>query len=255
MRGILLTILILSLSCTKWAEVEETNGIHSIKNIEAEIFKLKDIDWKVGKSRGATVSKGFSFKMDIPKIDKKGREVLLEKYGIDSWIYRVIKKERGRTRRLGLVQFDLSNMSRTSTDITIYIYYHAASISKTFRQFHCPAFGHRLAIDDLNINSDNDGRFNVYSQRARSIKGLVTKPAFAPVIFSGGKELIGEYYVEIALYNSKEKKSYSKFEKLANSISIESEKKISVPSCIGVKEENNPLPSSKTPSIRDFEIK
>ena len=255
MRGVLFTLLFLSVSCTKWAKVEPTSGIHKIEDIKAEIFKLKTVDWKVGKKRGATVSKGFSFKIDIPKINEDGRRILFDKYGIDSWLYRIVRKRRGRTQRLGLVKFDLGNMSRTTTDITIHIFYHAASVSQSFRRFHCPAFDHRLIIEDIDLESDNYGEMSFYTKKDRPVKGKITKPAFAPVIFSGGRGLKGDYFVELALYNSKEKRLYSRFKRVGNSIEVDDEREVSVPSCVGVKEENKPLPNSKGPSIRDLEIK
>lgn len=255
MRGILLTLLFLSVSCTKWAKVEESNGIHKIENIKAEIFSEKDIEWKVGKKRGGTVSKGFSFKVSIPKIDEDGRETLLEKYNVDNWLYKISRIRKGRKQQLGLLSFDLGNMSRTTTDVTIHIFYHAASVSQRFRRFHCPAFNHRFQIDDLELDSDSLGEFNLYTKRNQAVRGKITKPAFAPVIFSGGRSLEGEYFVEIALYSSKDKRLYTPFKRVSNKVKVEGEKKISIPSCVGVKEENRPLPSSKSPSIRDLEIK
>lgn len=255
MRGFLLTLLFLSVSCTKWAEVQETNGIHKIEDINVSLHSEKIIEWKVGKKRGATVSKGFSFKVDIPKISESGRKTLFDKYGIDSWVYKITRMHRGRTQQLGLIMFDLGNMSRTTTDITIHIFYHAASVSQRFRHFHCPAFNHRLLIEDLDFEKTNHGEFDLYTKKNKPVRGKVTKPAFAPVIFSGGRELKGKYYVEIALMNSKEKRLYTPFKKVSNYIEVDDEQTVSIPSCVGVKEENTPLPSSKGPSIRDLEIK
>ncbi len=255
MRGLLLTILFLSVSCTKWAKVEESNGIHKIENIEAKLHSLKNVEWKVGKKRGATVSKGFQFKVEIPKIDSDGRDTLLERYNVDRWLFKVSRLNRGRKQQLGMISFDLSNMSRTTTDLTIHVFYHAASVSQSFRRFHCPAFGHRLFIDDLDLESDTQGEFNLYTKRNQPIRGKITKPAFAPVIFSGGRSLEGKYFVEIALYSSKDKRLYTPFKRVSNTVEVDDEKTIPVPSCVGVKEEKNPLPSSKGPSIRDLEIK
>ena len=41
MRGFLLTLLFLSVSCTKWAEVQETNGIHKIEDINVSLHSEK----------------------------------------------------------------------------------------------------------------------------------------------------------------------------------------------------------------------
>jgi hypothetical protein len=255
MKGFLLSLLFISVSCTKWSEVEETNGIHVVKNISSAMHTEKMIEWEVGKQRGATISKGFSFKVDIPKIDSDGREELLEKYGIDAWIYDISKVDRGRKQHLGYVIFDLKNMSRITTDVTIHLFYHAASVSQDFRKFHCPAFDHRLLISDFDLVTKKEDEYNAYTKKGTLIRGRVTRPSFAPVIFSAGTSLVGKYIVELALFNTQDKKIYSPFKKVSNYIEVKSEERVSVPSCIGIKEENNPLPSSQVPNIRDLEIK
>lgn len=255
MKLLIITFIFSLSSCTKWANVESTNGLYRIDSIDSELFKAKNVEWKVGKKRGAVVSKGFNFKITIPKIKPEDSKALYEKYGIDSWLYKISRKKRGRTQRLGLIQFDLANISRTTTDITVHVFYHAASVSAQFRRFHCPAFNHRLLIEDVDVISDKNSSLNYFTRASSEIRGRVTKPAFAPVIFSGGRELVGTYFVELALFNSKAKKLFSKFERVGNTIEINGEIKVSVPSCIGIKEEENPLPSSKGPSIRDLEIK
>lgn len=255
MQKVFFILVFISVSCTKWAKVQKSSGIYKIEKLNSEIFNIKNIDWKVGIKRGAIVSKGFSFKVDIPRIDSSGRDILYQKYGIDSLLYRVVKKQRGRTQRIGLLRFDFKNMSKITSDLTFHIFYHAASISDRFRRFHCPAFNHRFILKDFEIKSDNDDQFNLYTKNGSYIKGKIEKPAFAPVIFSGGRSLKGEYYVEIALFNSSKKRIYSTFEKVGNSIKISQEQVVTVPSCIGIKEERKPLPSSKEFSLKDLEIK
>lgn len=256
MRGIfLLTLLFLSISCTKWSEVTKGNGIHVIDEINVSVHTLKESDWKVGRKRGATVSKGFTAKIDIPKISKDGVKELYDAYGIDSWLYKVSKVSRGRKQQLGLIQFNLANITRNTNNLTIQIYYHAASISKRFRNFHCPAFDHRLYIDDIELESDSDGKFKLYTRKKERVRGRISKPSFTPVIMSADRKMKGKYIIEIALFNSKNRYIYTPFQKLSNYIDVKKEVTVSVPSCIGIKEENKPLPESRTPSIRDLEIK
>ena len=146
-------------------------------------------------------------------------------------------------------------MSRTTSEITLHIFYHAASVSEEFRRFHCPAFDHRYLINNIKLHKESADEFDLYVRKNLAIKGRISKPSFAPVIISAGLSLVGKYIVEIALYNSKEKRIYTPFKQLSNTIEISSEERVSVPSCIGIKEELNPLPSSRMPSIRDLEIK
>jgi hypothetical protein len=255
MKKFFLLLLFITSSCSKWSGVEEVNGIHKISDIDITVHSAKMIDWQVGTKRGATISKGVSFKVDIPKIDSHGQNVLYKNYGIDSWIYAISRFERGRKQHLGYVVFDLANISRSTTDLTIHIFYHAASVSQQFRNFHCPAFNHRLLIDKFEIVKDSPGKFDIFTRAPQEIMGQITRPSFAPVIFSAGVNLVGRYFVELALFNSKEKRIYTQFKRIPHSLDISSEQPVSVPSCIGIKEEEKPLKESLYPTIRDLEIK
>ena len=67
--------------------------------------------------------------------------------------------------------------------------------------------------------------------------------------------MIGDYSVQMALYNSNQKKIYSNWYKVKNYIPVKKELNVSVPSCIGVKEENDPNSRKKNFNIQDLEIK
>lgn len=255
MRGMQIILLFISLSCTKWSHVKSSNGIYQVSDVSAHIHSEKTLVWKIGKNRGAIVSKGFNFKVDIPKIDQEGRDILFREYGIDAWLFKISKISRGKKQHLDFVSFDFQNISRMTSELTLHIFYHAASVSDDFRRFHCPAFDHRYLINDIELNEDATDNFNLYVRRNQLIKGRIHRPSLAPIISSAGKSLMGKYIVEIALYNSKEKRIYTSFKKLSNTIEVSSEHRVSVPSCIGVKQELNPLPSTLTPSIRNLEIK
>lgn len=60
-----------------------------------------------------------------------------------------------------------------------------------------------------------------------------------PTAFNGGHSLVGNYYVEIAPYNSKKKQIYSSFERIPMHISVSEEETVSVKSCEGVHPEYN----------------
>jgi hypothetical protein len=48
---------------------------------------------------------------------------------------------------------------------------------------------------------------------------------------------------------------YGKFQTLNGIARVEKEEEIQVQSCLGIKEENRPLPSSRKTHLEDFEIK
>jgi hypothetical protein len=255
MKGFLFIILIFSIqSCTKWHEVKEGNGILYIDNAESEIHSLSETQWKVGKKKNKTISKGIRFKFDIPKISSEGALKLSKKHRVDSWIFRIVKKSRGKLQNLGNIAYDLANISSATNDITVRIFYHAASISQVYRNFKCPAFSHRYKLNQFEIQDSIKATSDIFASRGKRLAGRYIKPSFAPVIFSSGLTLIGNYTVEYALFNSAEKKLYSKWYKANNSIDVISEGRVSVPSCAGVKEENDSN-SNRPPRAEDFRIR
>lgn len=252
------TILLLFLltSCNKVYELHKKNGVHYLKDMNGEIQNLKNIEWDIGRKREVTISKGIRFTSSIPRISKDSKNILMKKYGVDSWLIKVSRIRRGQVMALDHFYIRLENMTRTTKDFTVNLYYHAASVSKRFRLFHCPAFNHRYTLKDFSLEDRSSSiKRDLYIRPVRTLPGKATRLRFAPIIVSGGVSLVGKYIVDLALYNSKTKRVYSSWYPINGVIDITREMASSVASCNGIKEENNPLPESKMPSIQDLEIK
>lgn len=256
MRNILLIFSILIIGCTKVHDLEKKNGIYYIKDIKTEIKEVKHINWDVGLKREIEVSKGMRLSITVPIISDKVKNILHAKHGIDAWVYRFSRIRRGRKDPLGFTYYHFNNISRSTKAFMLNIYYHAASVSNHFRNFHCPAFDHRFYIPEINlierqVNDDS----SVYVRSMPNVKAKVDKLGFMPLIFTAGRSMVGEYQIDYALYNTKTKQRYSSWLPVQNKVSIPQELHKSVASCTGIKEELNPLPSSKPLDIRSLEIK
>lgn len=241
MKKLLLNSLfiILITSCSKWFKVKSGNGQTYIEDLKSEIMVVSTDDWKVGKRRKQNVSKGFKFKIKIPKIDKKDAKRLYAIGGIDSWIFKISKKERRGFQPIGHILYNIQNFGKVSDSITGHIYYHAAAASSEFRRHECPAFNHRKKISEFKLKKTPVKSYNLFIKKMGSYKtATIDTPSFSPVIFSGGASLKAEYTIELALMNAKAKVLYSKWIKLNNMIQIEREAEISVPSCTGIRTEN-----------------
>ncbi len=249
-------ILFTLLSCTKYNEVKKGNGLHYIENMYSKIDQVKEVNWKVGRKKNVDISKGLRLYVSMPNISPDGRELLEMKYGINSLIYRLNRVRRGASEPLGYFFFRLGNMTRTSKNFTLSLYYHAASVSKSFRMFHCPAFNHKFKLENFEINSSRMGDpQDMYVRGVGNIAAKATRLRFAPMITSGGLSLKGKYTLDFALYNEKTKNRYSKWQRVDGVLDITKEVTKALPSCLGVKEELRPLPESRLRSIRDLEIK
>jgi len=254
MKTLLIISLIFISACTKMHDVETKNGIDYLEDIQSKISNVKNVEWSVGKKKNKIVSRGIRLGTDVPRISDSAKEKLYKKYGIDSWLFKFVKTTGNRTRILGNVFYHFNNISRNTTSFSLNIYYHSASVSRQFRNFHCPAFNHRLLIKDLSLENETDKVQDLYIREMNFETGRASKLSFSPHIFSSGKSLKGRFHVQYALYNSKTKQIFSDWRQADGFAVVGSERAVSLPSCIGVKEEKKPLRKSKDFNLNDLKI-
>src|SRR5690606_13064087 len=114
-------------------------------------------------------------------------------------------------------------ISRTFKNFSVILYYSAAAVSNSFRNFKCPAFEHRKKITDIDFKSFKEKIDRLYVSRQESITSDINSGQFFPITFNAGKHLKGEYMVEIALYSSSLRTTYSKWLALYKKVSVEKE--------------------------------
>lgn len=235
----LLTLLLLY-SCTKYADFEKNAVGWQISPVTMGISHLDEIEWHVGMKKHETVSQSFTFIVDMPKVKPEDLDYLHEQKGIDAWILRLIVVRGSETQDLGSLYtlFKPQKVSRgveagAASSVTLKVYYAAAYASERFRAFKCPAFGHNKKIDSMSIKGDNSefalsiGQSSPYNEKSHLVE-------LTPSSFNGGNSLVGDYFVEIAPYDSKRKMIHSSFRRIPMSITVEREDTIRVPSCDGI---------------------
>jgi hypothetical protein len=255
MRCIFIIFLFIVSSCTKVHDLEKKNGIYYLSKVKTEIKEVKHVPWQVGLKREIEVSRGVRLSITVPIISDSTKHILYQKHGVDSWVYRFNRKRRGRKDPIGHVFYHFNNISSSTKAFTLNIYYHASSVSNRFRYFHCPAFDHRLHLQNVALSSRKTSRQeDIYVRAMPNVKSKVERLGFTPLIFSAGRSMFGEYEVDFALYNSKTKQRFSRWFPVAKMLNITNEVRRTVSSCTGIKEETNPLPSSAPLDIRNLEI-
>lgn len=239
MKALILTAL-LCVSCTKYAEVSrEAVGVE-IKPVEMEISHLNEIEWNVGKRKEEKVSQSFTFIVDLPKIKEDDVDYLIESKATDAWILRLIVQRGSEVQDLGSLytllrpqRLGRGSSGAAPTSVTFKVFYAAAYASERFRAFKCPAFGHDRKISDMSISGSSDefslplGASVSYNEKSHLVE-------LTPTGFNAGNSLVGDYYVEIAAYDSKRKVIHSPFKRIPSYVSVKSEDRINVPSCEGV---------------------
>lgn len=242
MKAFYLTIL-LACSCTKYSSLTKDAMGLKVSDVEMEISHLNEIDWLVGKHKEAKVTQSLVFVVDMPKIKDDDLEYLQQTKDVDAWIIRLIVQRGSETQDLGSLYslFKSKKISRgkgggAPTSVSIKIYYAAGYPSERFRFFHCPAFEHNKRIKDMRILGTSDP-FDISIDLAMSYPEKSHLIELSPSSFNGGNSLVGDYFIEIAPYNSEKKLIHGNFKRISKYIEISSEEKVPIKSCLGVHEE------------------
>lgn len=242
MKAFFLTLL-LCFSCTKYAEVSKNAVGIEISPVETEVNHLNEVEWNVGKRKEKKITQSFAFIVNMPKLKKADLDYLTEQKNINAWILRLIVNRGSETQDLGSLYalFRPQRVGRgvsgsATSSVTFKVFYAAAYASERFRAFRCPAFGHNKKIKSLSIVGSNDeysitiGQSISYTEKSHLVE-------LTPSAFNGGNSLTGEYFIEIAPYDTKRKLIHSPFKRLPMHISVEQEESVRVTSCEGVHSE------------------
>jgi hypothetical protein len=243
MKALFLTVL-LAISCKKYSPLSREAASLRLTDVQMGISELNQVDWKVGKWKDSTVSQSFTFMVDMPKVSDEDLEQLNKIRGIDSWIVRLIVERRSDKQDLGSLyaHFLGKKIIRGSgggapSSVALKVFYAAAYPSERFRFFQCPAFNHRFKIKSMKIQGE-DTPFDLSIDQVTHYgeKSHLVGPS--PTAFNAGNSFVGEYFVEIAAYDSEKKDIHGSFKRIPLSIEVSQEEQISVPSCDGVHQEN-----------------
>ncbi len=244
MRLFFLTFL-LALSCTKTSPLNTDAAGIRLLDVNMELSHLTEIQWSVGLKKDSSVSQSFTFILGLPKVTQSDIDRLTELKNVDAWIVRVIAQRGSTTQDLGSLytyfkpkKFLRGHGNGTPSSAAIKVYYAAAYPSERFRFFKCPAFGHNKKISNMKIMGEKKnfdiviGQVTSYAEKSQLVE-------LSPSSFNGGHSLMGNYFIEIAPYDSKNKVIHGPFNRLGEYVEVASEESVHVPSCTGVHPERD----------------
>jgi len=243
MKALLLTLL-LCYSCKQSATLSKGSVGLQISPVTMGISHLNEIPWNVGPRKEEKISQSFNFIMDMPKISEEDLEYVINEKGVDSWIVRMIVSRQSQNQDLGSLytMFKPRRIARGNessgapTSVSIKVFYATAYASERFRSLKCPAFGHNKRIVSMDIKGTNEefslsvDQKNPYGEKSHQVE-------LTPTSFNAGHSLIGEYFLEIAPYNSLTRTVHSTFKRIPMSIIVNQEENVNIPGCEGVHEE------------------
>lgn len=236
--------LLITLSCTKKSEIKFTENAFYINPINTGLTDVRVEKWRVGPNRDQEVSKGVTVFVSFPLLERDELERLVTEFGIDSWLIKVKKRSFSVNTTLGYVYIPLivpgtqgknKNRRHQIKKGTFSVYYSAAAISKRFENFECPAFNHNRYVEDWTINKRPITLDQIFAGPLEEtyIGAKVTEYSYSGNILNGGQSIEGDYTVEIALYNHKEKKKKSNYIELVEVLNISAERQRQISGCEG----------------------
>lgn len=238
--------LLLVVSCSKEAEVSRDSFGIRVSAVTMDISQLDEIPWWIGaKRKEDKVTQSITFLIDMPKLKKKDLDYLLKERDVDSWLVRVVQVRGSKSQDLGSLlipfvprQHGRSSNTSASAHAAVKIYYAAAYASERMRKFKCPAFAHDKRVTKMQVSGDNDP-FDIALGASFSYREKAQQVQLTPSSFNGGLSLTGQFYLEIAPYNTKKQSLMGSFKRIPRYVEILAEESVDVESCKGVHEELN----------------
>ncbi len=233
--------------CSEKAELNKSGVGVRLNNAEWQIDSPSEGIWKVGHLYRDTVSKSLTVVVHLPLLSQDDAEFLRTTYGIDAWVARVVQVTSSGSR-MELAQlfipFYAPQRGRTShlpvKAVSFALTYAASAISERFRRFQCPAFSHDRRLKDWNVIGEPVPMEFQIAPSGRYTEKLAISE-LVPTQLNIGNSMVGDYYLEVALFNNKERLLFSTFQQLPQHLKVISESTVSISGCAGVHQEYDPI--------------
>ncbi len=239
----LVLFLLFFVSCTKKVNFDTKGVTPSLKEVQWEISSTNEGTWAVGETWRDVVTKNLTLVLNIPQIKTSDLDEIEKNYGVDSWLVKINHRNSlGQRQHMSTLLAPFRSRLKSSfsanqtRSIAFSLTYAAWAMSERFRKFQCPAFYHRARLKDFYIeSSDALMEYNISSigkfHESYTINELV------PPKLIIAQSMVGEFYLEAALFNTKTKTLYSSFQQIPTYLVVKEEKQIDVKGCSGIQQE------------------
>lgn len=227
-----MTLLIYS--CSEYSKVTPINGGYEVTPGSLKILNVKSKPWKVGKKGKFVISKGAEIQIEIPKIKKNHIDEMKKSNNIDSAIIEISRKYQGHLIPIGAMKIPINILSKRGLDsLSFDILYHSASVRPSFTLYSCVPYNESYILKDLEIKNYktlNDS-LTVMSLYNKNYKNIILPFQVQNQTFTSGKNLLGEFRLKFAFYNSLEQQLRSSFYEYQEIVIIKEEEKVTIPGC------------------------
>lgn len=232
------------MGCDKKASFEKDQFNNIVIKSKHVFIERVDVEkWKVGPLKRQEVSKGIRVGIKFPILSKSELTTLTEEKKVDSWLVRVKRRGNLGSSTLGNFYVPLLHKGSGGSSLRVkiikrgyfYVYYAAAAMSKRFEFLNCPAFGHDKVLDGIRLSPHlkQEKKFSVSGSSLGSIASKIEKFGYQQMIFNGGSDITGDYFVEMSLFNFKKKERKTSWIKLSEKVTVANEKTSPIKGCSG----------------------
>jgi len=248
--------------CQKYAQFENHNGLLSVvAHVPLYIDSAEVVPWKAHAREENDISKGVLVKFNLPNIKEKDIEELFFQRGVVSWIIKVSRRDQNSMHE-DLGYFYIPNFVKRGRDQKFYprnfsyayfqVLYTATLMSQRLMDQNCPALKHSKQVPKIiwsptknDIKEEDGKKYHVWAiVPTEKMSVSVKRIELLPVAFDGSNTLIGDYYVDLALYNLKEGQRYSDYARVG-AFRIEQEKELVPITCVPTDHRRNPIRPSQ----------
>lgn len=238
-----LVVLLLGIfqACHVNSDSKVLSGSVTISAKDLGVTKVENIKWSVGPKRKQKVSKGIRIESTIPYIDEDAMATIVDRYKVNAWLVRLRRKGLMRNKTVGMISMPLivgafprgsSERVRQSKGVSFRVFYRSAAVSTRFAGFHCPAFEHKFLVENTSIESfgSKEKSLRVSGVTNKSLQSKISDFSYN-LTLDGGLSMEGQYFIDLAFYNSTSKKRKSNWLTLTNTGKVKREKSVRIKGC------------------------
>lgn len=235
-------------SCQKRIEVLSGSNSKVLNLPNVEIKETRHFPWRAGPLGRQVVSKGIVASFRLPQFEQSDLKEIVKENVSDSWLVRVKKKTYSTTTTLDQFTLNLAKKSSTRNkhflitqlpEIKLWFLYEAASVSR-LSKLACPPLGHRYLIDEFEKVDSKSSRAQLRIKSSGEKDYLSKVGIYQPQShkIDSGKNLVGEFWLEVALYHTGRRERMTDFHRISDRLKITKEIVVDLSNCNSLENKN-----------------
>lgn len=221
-------------SCVNMSVLTEKRSGFSLEVNNAEITEVVPSEWPVGPKGKQRVHRGVRVKISVPQLSKSDARTLIRKRGVDSFLIKVMREVKGTKISIGHIKVPINQKGTGTKEVLFFVDYYAAGIRSSYTRYVCPPYNHDYKVFGLKIKNHSSKIKNIgisaqYEKSVRDARNIDYQ--YSGQHFIAGRNVLGRYFLKIALYDSGEKTLKSEYFPYNQYFSVDGHERHSIKGC------------------------